>query len=47
MTRRELNLPTMLERRHQADLAMVYKILHGRGCMDDTTWFQRVKHGNS
>jgi ribonuclease P/MRP protein subunit RPP40 len=28
---RELNLLTLSERRHQADMAMVHKILHGRG----------------
>ncbi len=27
---RELNLPTLLERRHQADMAMVHKILQRR-----------------
>jgi hypothetical protein len=36
---RELNLPTLLERRHQADMAMVHKILHERGGLDHTTRF--------
>ncbi len=40
MTLRELNLPTMLERRHRTDMARVHKILHGRGGRDDTTWFR-------
>ncbi len=34
---RELNLQTLSERRHQADMAMVHKILHGRGGLDYTT----------
>ncbi len=35
---RELNLPTLSERRPQADMAMVHRILHGRGGVDYTTW---------
>jgi hypothetical protein len=42
---RELNLPTMSERRHQADMAMVHKIIHGRGGLDYTTWFERAENG--
>jgi hypothetical protein len=42
---RELNLPTLLERRHQADMAMVHKILYGRGGLDHTTWFEKAEHG--
>jgi ribonuclease P/MRP protein subunit RPP40 len=33
---RELNLPTLLERRHQADMDMVH--------MDHTTWFQKAEN---
>jgi hypothetical protein len=33
---RELNLPTLLERRHRMDMAMVHKILHGNGGLDYT-----------
>jgi hypothetical protein len=32
-------------RRHQADMAMVQKILHGRGGLDYTTWFERAENG--
>ena len=42
---RELNLPTLLERRHQADMAMVHKILHGKGGLDHSTWFERAENG--
>jgi hypothetical protein len=42
---RELNLPTLLERRHQADMAMVHKILHGKGGLDHTTWFEKAEDG--
>jgi hypothetical protein len=42
---RELNLQTLSERRHQADMAMVYKILHGRGGLDYTTWFEKAENG--
>jgi hypothetical protein len=31
---RELNLPILLERRHQMDMAMVHKILHGKGGLE-------------
>jgi ribonuclease P/MRP protein subunit RPP40 len=31
---RELNMPTLLERRHQADMVMVHKILHEKGGLD-------------
>jgi hypothetical protein len=30
----ELGLDTLEERRHQADMAMVHKILHGKGQLD-------------
>ncbi len=42
---RELNLPTLLQRRHQADMAMVHKILHGKGGLDHTTWFEKAEGG--
>ena len=39
---RELGLQTLEERRHQADMHMVHKILHGVGGLDQGTWFQRA-----
>ena len=42
---RELNLQTLSERRHQADMAMVHKILHGRGGLDYATWFEKAENG--
>jgi hypothetical protein len=42
---RELDLQTVSERRHQADMARVHKILHGRGGLDYTTWFERAENG--
>jgi hypothetical protein len=41
---RELNLPTLLERLHQMDMAMVHKIL-GKGGLDHTTWFEKAEDG--
>jgi hypothetical protein len=41
---RELDLQTLSERRPQADMAMVHKILHGRGGLDYTTWFERAEN---
>jgi hypothetical protein len=38
----ELGLPTLEERRHQADMAMVHKILCGRGSLDSNQWFERA-----
>jgi hypothetical protein len=38
----ELGLPTLEERRHQADMAMVHKILCGRGSLDSSQWFERA-----
>jgi hypothetical protein len=29
----------------KADMAMVHKILHGRGGLDYTTWFERAENG--
>ena len=42
---RELNMPTLLERRHQADMVMVHKILHEKGGLDHTTWFEKAENG--
>ncbi len=42
---RELNLPTLLERRHQADMAMVHNILHESDELDHTNWFERAENG--
>jgi len=36
----ELNLPSLEERRHQADMCMVHKILQGRGGLNPETWFE-------
>ncbi len=38
----ELGLTTLEERRHQADMAMVHKILCGRGSLDSNQWFERA-----
>lgn len=37
---KELNLTTLEERRHQADMAMVHRIMHGHGGLDPGTWFE-------
>jgi hypothetical protein len=44
---RELTLQTLSERRHQADMAMVHKVLHGRGGLDYTTWFEKRRKSES
>ncbi len=36
----ELGLPKLEERRHQADMAMVHKILCGQGSLDSSQWFE-------
>ena len=36
---KELGLTTLEERRHQADMAMVYKVLTGKDQVDPTEWF--------
>jgi hypothetical protein len=41
----ELNMPTLLERRHQADMVMTHKILHEKGGLDHTTWFEKAENG--
>ena len=35
----ELGLTTLEERRHQADMAMVYKVLMGKEQVDPAEWF--------
>ena len=35
----KLGLTTLEERRHQADMAMVHKILHGKGDLAASDWF--------
>jgi hypothetical protein len=41
----ELKMPTLLERRHQADMVMTHKILHEKGGLDHTTWFEKAENG--
>ncbi len=36
----ELGMVTLEERRHQADMAQVYKILHGKDRVDPASWFE-------
>ena len=38
----ELGLSTLEERRLQAGMAMVHKIMCGRGSMDQSQWFERA-----
>jgi hypothetical protein len=35
-------LSELAQRRHQADMAMVHKILCGRGSLDSSQWFERA-----
>jgi ribonuclease P/MRP protein subunit RPP40 len=42
---RELSLPTLLERRHQMDMAMVHKIPNCKGGLDHTTLFEKAEDG--
>ena len=37
---RELNMTTLKERRHQADMHMVYKIVSGKDRVDRADWFE-------
>ena len=39
---KELGLQTLEERRHQADMHMMHKIMHGGGGLDHNTWFTRA-----
>jgi hypothetical protein len=41
----ELGLETLEERRHQADMAMVHKIMHGKGQLDHSCWFEKAADG--
>jgi hypothetical protein len=38
---KELELTTLEERRHQADMQMVHKIMNGYAELDPETWFER------
>ena len=38
----ELGLLTLEERRHQADMCLMHKIMHGIGGLDHATWFKRA-----
>ena len=38
----ELGLLTLEERRHQADMCLMHKIMHGIGGLDHATWFERA-----
>jgi ribonuclease P/MRP protein subunit RPP40 len=40
---KELGLQTLEERRHQADMQMVYKIMHGKGGLKKETWFEMAE----
>jgi hypothetical protein len=37
---KELRLTTLSERRHQADMLMMYKLSHGHGKLDEEGWFE-------
>jgi len=39
---KELGMQTLEERRHQADMLMVQKIMHGKGGLNAETWFVRA-----
>jgi hypothetical protein len=43
----ELGLETLEERRHQADMAMVNKIMHGKGQRDHSCWFEKQGCGSA
>ena len=38
---KELGLQSLEERRHQADMLMMHKIMHGGGGLDHQTWFTK------
>ena len=40
---RELGLTTLEERRHQADMAMVHKIVHRQSGLEPETWFEMAR----
>ena len=39
---KELGLQTLEERRHQADMCMMHKIMHGLGGIEYGTWFEKA-----
>ena len=39
---KELELTTLKERRHQADMAMVHRILTGKDNVDPAEWFNQA-----
>jgi len=39
----ELGLTTLEERRHQMDMAEVYKIVTGKGCVSPSEWFEMAE----
>jgi hypothetical protein len=41
----ELGLETLEERRDQADMALVHKIMHGKGKLDHSCWFEKAADG--
>ncbi len=41
----ELGLETLEGRRHQADMAMVHKIMHGKDQLDHSCWFEKAADG--
>jgi len=41
----ELGMPTLEERRHQADMAMVHKLTNRRGGLDPAQWFEMAADG--
>ena len=42
---KELGLQTLEERRHQADMCMMHKIMHGLGGIDHRAWFEKACDG--
>ena len=42
---KELGLQTLDERRHQADMCMMNKIMHGLGGINHGTWFEKACDG--
>ena len=38
----ELGLLTLEERRHQADICLMHKIMHGIGGLDHDVWFEKA-----
>ena len=39
---KELGLQTLEEQRHQADMCMMHKIMHGIGGLNHKTWFKKA-----